>query len=128
LNLVQNRVKIDRFTGGSFPTALFSEQPVWGKQDTALTAKITVQQPTKAHIGLVLLLLKDLWTGDLPLGGEISVGRGRLKGQSATLTRKRADAASERWGITQTGNELRIDGDKARLEQFVTAFVEEVRQ
>jgi len=35
--------------------------------------------------GLLLLLLRDLWTGDLPLGGESSVGRGRLKGRSATL-------------------------------------------
>jgi len=128
LNRVQSRVKIDRFTGGSFPTALFSEQPVWGKRDTAVTTIITVQQPTYAQIGLVLLLLKDLWTGDLPLGGEISVGRGRLKGQKATLTYKRADAASEQWTITQAGDQLRIDGDQGRLEQFVTDFVQEVRQ
>lgn len=128
LHLVQSRVKIDRFTGGSFPTALFSEQPVWGQQDTTITARLTVQQPTWAQIGLVLLLLKDLWTGDLPLGGEISVGRGRLKGQRATLTYKRADVAPEQWTIIQASDELRVDDDKARLEQFVTAFVEEVRQ
>jgi len=128
LNRVQSRVKIDRFTGGSFPTALFSEQPVWGKRDTTVTTMITVQQPTYAQIGLVLLLLKDLWTGDLPLGGEISVGRGRLKGQKATLTYKRADAASEQWTITQTGDQLRVDGDKDRLEKFVTDFVKEVRE
>ena len=29
---IQNRVKIDRFTGGSFPGALFDEQPVHGKK------------------------------------------------------------------------------------------------
>jgi hypothetical protein len=38
------------------------------------------------EVGLMLLLLKDLWTGDLPLGGESSVGRGRLQGVSATIT------------------------------------------
>lgn len=128
LNRVQSRVKIDRFTGGSFPTALFSEQPVWGKRETTVTAMITVQQPAYAQIGLLLLLLKDLWTGDLPLGGEISVGRGRLKGQKAMLTYKRADAASEQWTITQTGGQLRVDGDKDRLEKFVTDFVKEVRE
>jgi len=127
LNLVQSRVKIDRFTGGSFPTALFSEQPVWGQKDTTITARITVQQPTKAQIGLVLLLLKDLWTGDLPLGGGISVGRGRLKGQRATLTYKRPDA-SQQWVITQGSDQLSIVGDKERLEQLVAVFVSEVRQ
>jgi hypothetical protein len=32
-----------------------------------------------------LLLLRDLWTEDLPIGGTSSVGRGRLKGRVATL-------------------------------------------
>lgn len=128
LNLVQSRVKIDRFTGGSYPTALFNEQPVWGQKDSTVTAGITVQQPTHAQIGLVLLLLKDLWLGDLPLGGEISVGRGRLKGHKAKLTYKRADAASHQWVITEDGDQLRVEGDKDHLEQFVAAFVQEVRQ
>ncbi|RMD60662.1 hypothetical protein D6833_09365 [Candidatus Parcubacteria bacterium] len=127
LPLVQTRVKIDRFTGGSFPTALFSEQPVWGQKDTTITARITIQQPTDAQIGLLLLLLKDLWTGDLPLGGEISVGRGRLKGQEAILTYKRPDNIRE-WKITQDDNQLTIEGDREQLEQFVTAFVQEVQQ
>jgi len=126
LNLVQTRVKIDRFTGGSFPTALFSEQPVWGKRDTSIYVRITIQQPTKAHIGLALLLLKDLWTGDLPLGGEISVGRGRLKGREATLTYKCPDT-TRRWTIRQQDNGLVIEGDWNRLEEFVSAFIEEVR-
>ena len=41
-----------------------------------------------AEIGLLLLVLKDLWTGDLPIGGESSVGRGRLRGKEATLSLK----------------------------------------
>lgn len=129
LELVQTRVKIDRFTGGSFPTALFSEQAVWGQKDTTITTKITVQQPTPAQIGLVLLLLKDLWTGDLPLGGEISVGRGRLTGKNVVLTYKRTGEDEPRcWTITQDGDGLRVEGDRNRLEEFVTAFVEEVKQ
>lgn len=126
LSLVQTRVKIDRFTGGSFPTALFSEQPVWGQKDTTIMVKITVRQPTAAQIGLVLLLLKDLWTGDLPLGGEISVGRGRLTGQKATLIYKRLGNTQE-WTLTQGDGQLDVAGDRSQLEQFVTAFVQEVR-
>lgn len=129
LELVQTRVKIDRFTDGSFPTALLSEQAVWGQKNTTITTKITVQQPTPAQIGLVLLLLKDLWTGDLPLGGEISVGRGRLTGKNAVLTYKRTGEDEPRcWTITQDGDGLRVEGDRNRLEEFVTAFVREVEQ
>jgi len=129
LELVQNRVKIDRFTGGSFPTALFNEQPVWGKRDTTVSIKITIQQPNPAQIGLLLLLLKDLWSGDLPLGGEISVGRGRLAGKNATLTYKgNGENNLQHWTITQDGEKLQVEGDQKILEGFVTAFVEEVWQ
>jgi len=84
---VQSRVKIDRFTGGSFPGALYEQQPVLGKthSDTAVTLSVELRNPAKEHIGLLLHLLKDLWSGDLPLGGEASVGRGRLRGLQATL-------------------------------------------
>ena len=83
--LVQTRVKIDRFTGGSYPAALFSEEPVFGTADTQLTMRLRIPDAKDKEVGLLLLLLRDLWTGDLPLGGESSVGRGRLKGRSATL-------------------------------------------
>lgn len=124
LELVQTRVKIDRFTGGSYPTALFNEQPVWGKTDTTVTVRMTIQQPTPVEIGLVLLLLKDLWTGDLPLGGEIGVGRGRLAGRKAILTYRRAgENEPQCWTITQDGDGLRVEGDQESLEKYVTAFV-----
>ena len=124
LKLVQSRVKIDRFTGGSFPTALFSEQPVWGQRGTTVTVKIVIQEPSEVHIGLALLLLKDLWTGDLPLGGEISVGRGRLTGQRAILTYTNMQP----WEISREDENLHVEGDRDRLEQFVSAFVREMQQ
>lgn len=123
LNIVQSRVKIDRFTGGICPTALFHEQPVFGL-DTGINIHILIQQPEDAQIGMLLLLLKDLWTGDLPLGGEVGVGRGRLRGESATLTFRSADPEPEHWIITQANNELEINGDKAKLEGFVNKFQE----
>jgi CRISPR/Cas system CSM-associated protein Csm3 (group 7 of RAMP superfamily) len=85
VDLVQSRIKIDRFTGGAYPGALFAEQPVFSGPDTLLDVNLTIQEPRDHEIGLLLLLLKDLWLGDLPLGGEVSVGRGRLRGISATL-------------------------------------------
>ncbi len=121
-DLVQNRVSIDRFTGGARETALFNEQPAFGGDDTVLKLEVRLLNPQNYEIGLLLLLLKDLWTGDLPLGGEASVGRGRLKGERATLTLQR-DGADQKWKIVANGQGLTVD-DRARgvLEQFVSAL------
>ncbi len=86
VDLVQSRVSIDRFTGGARDTALFNEQPALGGTETTLKMKVRLMQPQEHEVGLLLLLLKDLWTSDLPLGGESSVGRGRLIGRWADLT------------------------------------------
>jgi len=125
-DLVQSRVKIDRFTGGAYPQALFSEQPIWGKKgERAIEINVTLRQSHdskaeelfKAQAGLLLLVLKDLWTGDLPLGGESSVGRGRLRGKQATIT-----YGGERWTIEERGDgKLDIVGKEA-MDVFVNTF------
>ena len=111
---VQSRVKIDRFTGGSYPAALFDQLPVFGGR---VTLDLTVQSPSDADVGLLLLLLKDLWTGDLPLGGEASVGRGRLSGQRAELNWR-----GETWVIQAGTSGLQVDGDPDKLEKTVQAL------
>jgi CRISPR/Cas system CMR subunit Cmr4 (Cas7 group RAMP superfamily) len=82
---VQNRVSIDRFTGGTRVGALFNEQPLFGTTQSLVTVDLLLANPQEYEIGLLLMLLKDLWTGDLPLGGEISIGRGRLQGKNCQL-------------------------------------------
>ena len=121
LNLVQSRDKIERFTSGAYLEALFHEQPVFGL-DTGIKVDILIQQPENAQIGMLLLLLKDMWTSDLPLGGEVGIGRGRLRGESVTLTFRSADSEPEQWIIKQGKNGLEITGNKAKLEGFVQAL------
>ncbi|HWP47349.1 MAG TPA: RAMP superfamily CRISPR-associated protein [Candidatus Limnocylindrales bacterium] len=120
-DLVQNRVSIDRFTAGARETALFNEQPAFGGHDTTLTVDIRLVNPKDYEIGLLLLLLKDLWTGDLPLGGESSVGRGRLKGNRAILTFQ-GRGTSQRWEIGTNGQDLTVMEDREALEKFVSAL------
>ncbi|NKQ37377.1 MAG: hypothetical protein HF973_17395 [Chloroflexi bacterium] len=123
-DLVQNRVSIDRFTGGARDTALFNEQPVWGKPETRITVDLRLLNPTDADIGLLLLLLKDLWTGDLPLGGESSVGRGRLQGKNATLT-----LGETVWKIEDTNGRLQFGGNGSQEElqdKYLNAFLREM--
>lgn len=87
-DLVQNRIAIDRFTGGTLHGALFNEQPIFPKNGTQLKINLELRNPLNHEIGLLLLLLKDLWTGDLPVGGTSSIGRGRLQGEKAEITIK----------------------------------------
>jgi CRISPR/Cas system CSM-associated protein Csm3 (group 7 of RAMP superfamily) len=119
---VQTRVKIDRFTGGAYPQALFSEQPTFGGPNATVELSMSLRQPQDAEIGLLLLVLKDLWNGDLPLGGESSVGRGRLQGQSVTLIHRLRNA-TKTWHLVENGGRLLVRGDKADdLEHFVQEF------
>ncbi|MDX9955067.1 MAG: RAMP superfamily CRISPR-associated protein [Anaerolineae bacterium] len=124
LDLVQSRVKIDRFTGGAYPQALFSEQPLWGGPKSKVTVELELRDPKPAEIGLLLLVLKDLWTGDLPLGGESGVGRGRLAGREATLAHVTPQQTRE-WILTQgEGDTLNFSqGKPEELEAFVEAFL-----
>jgi CRISPR/Cas system CSM-associated protein Csm3 (group 7 of RAMP superfamily) len=128
-DLVQNRVSIDRFTGGARDTALFNEQPVWGKPETRITIDLHLINPMICEIGLLLLLLKDLWTGDLPLGGESSVGRGRLRGKETTLTYHYPGEEPIQWMIRDVDNRPEIEGSRDVLEGCVgwlNAYLQEV--
>ncbi|WP_204103976.1 MULTISPECIES: RAMP superfamily CRISPR-associated protein [Spirulina sp. CCY15215] len=120
-DLVQTRIAIDRFTGGAYHGALFDEQPIWGNDKTSLTINLEVRKPSNSEIGLLLLLLKDLWTGDLPIGGQSSIGRGRLKGIKVTLSRYKPDKTTE-WTISETDGQLQVS-DAEELEAFVQALV-----
>lgn len=127
--LVQNRIAIDRFTGGAYHGALFEEQPIFGGDKTIVTIELELRNPYNHEIGLLLLLLKDLWTSDLPVGGESSIGRGRLQGKNATLTqyiwdREKKLQHKEVWTIDQTGEkEPLVVSDSGRLEKFVQKLV-----
>lgn len=116
---VQNRVSIDRFTGGTRDGALFNEQPLFGGAQSLVVVDLQLENPQEYEIGLLLLLLKDLWTGDLPLGGEISVGRGRLRGRNCHLEYRNGQAQS--WDLhANEANGLHVTaGNSQVLEQYV---------
>jgi CRISPR/Cas system CSM-associated protein Csm3 (group 7 of RAMP superfamily) len=119
--LVQSRVAIDRFTGGALESALFEEQPVFGGQ---VTLKFSIKDPSEAEVGLLLLVLKDLWTGFIPIGGEASVGRGRLCGRHALICHN-----GQKWQLQADGNGGVVGAETAvQLEEYVTHFVNEMKR
>jgi len=117
-SLVQHRIRVDRFTGGALDRFLFTEAPVFaddGAEGIAddeaggnLVVDLELRAPTDAEIGLLLLLLKDLWIGDLPLGGEAGAGRGRLRGIHATLTRRLPGEGATRWHLEDKDGRLEV--------------------
>ncbi len=123
-DLVQHRVSIDRFTGGALPTALFNQQAAIGLPGTVVILSLWLRAPENHEIGLLLLLMKDLWTSDLPLGGESSVGRGRLQGQRLTLGYHTVEEQPKYWNITAASKDaLQVSGEpQQQLEDFVDAL------
>lgn len=108
--LIQDRVKINRFTGGAYETGLFNAQPLFpiaaaGGKETQVRLVFQLEKPEEAEIGLALLLLKDLWTGDLPLGGETGIGRGRLRGLRARLTYQQPGKERLTWELAAVGDD-----------------------
>lgn len=116
-SLVITRVKIDRFTGGAYESALFSEEPAIGTPETRLTLDLDLRAPKETELGLMLLLLKDLWTGDLPIGGESGIGRGRLTGLEATL-----EAPQGKWVFKADGDKVQVTPSADQPEEWVKAF------
>jgi CRISPR/Cas system CSM-associated protein Csm3 (group 7 of RAMP superfamily) len=114
---VQTRVKIDRFTGGTLPTALFSEQPIFPRSEAKVTFTLTIRAAQAWEKGVLLLVLKDLWTGDLAIGGSSSIGRGRFRGLKASIV----DGEQT---IALSANGLPADAaQRETLQGYVTALV-----
>lgn len=80
----QARIAIDRFTGGVVDSALFDEQPEVGG---GVKVTLELRDPQPGELGLVLLVVKDLLDGRLPVGGTSSVGRGFFSGTATVEIR-----------------------------------------
>ncbi len=115
---VNNRIKIDRFTGGTIESALFDTMPVYTDfKDKVRNVKITINKYEPYEAGLILLVLKDLWTGDLAVGGEKNIGRGVFNGSYADISWNTHDVH-----IESDHNKISKEA-KERLEELVKALV-----
>lgn len=78
-SLHETRIRIDRFTGGVFSGALLEEEPVYR---SGARCRLELRNPKRCHAGLMVLVIKDLLDGLIPVGGTVSVGRGILTGSA----------------------------------------------
>ena len=123
---IQTRNRIDRFTGGTIDNALFTEEPIWqiDKQANPIKLNLTIKNCTKAQAGLILLILKDLWLGNLPIGGGKSIGRGVLQGRKCQIIAPKL-LHNENFTIEEA-NTFKTTGNKQDLENLVQALVGEL--
>ncbi len=116
---LHHRIKIDRFSGGTIESALFDTRPVFTNfDDKVQNIKISIQDYEDYEAGLLLLVLKDLWTGDLAVGGEKNIGRGVFQGCWAEIAWDGQEPA------LHLNENFTVAPDKARgaLEEFVNAL------
>lgn len=113
----QPRIRVDRFTGGAMNGALFQDHPVRNTKGDAVTfpLRMTVKNCNDAEAGLVMLLVKDLMTGQVTLGANRTIGYGRVQGKSVTV-----QYHGESYTID--GNGKVTAGEAAHLENLVIAL------
>ena len=117
----QSRIRIDRFTNAVMAGGLFTSEPIRQDNDEpTVRMKMTVKECQDYEAGLLLFVLKDLWTGVLPLGGEKLIGRGILQGLRAKIAYR-----GNSFEIIEN-NGMVINGAQGLLEDCATALVERV--
>lgn len=119
----QTRNRIDRFTGSTIEGALFCEEPVWQQKRDAKTITLNASLRNcnnKAEAGLMLLLLKDLWLGNMNIGSGKGIGRGVLRGVHCQI-----DYAGNTYTM-ENKNGFTLTGNKDELEACVQALVGEL--
>ena len=99
----QPRIRVDRFTGG------------------AMNGALTIKSCNDAEAGLVMLLVKDLMTGQVTLGANRTIGYGRVQGKSVTV-----QYHGESYTID--GNGKVTAGEAAHLENLVIALQQRIKE
>ena len=110
------RNKIDRFTGGTLQGTLFTTKPLYQKNFPAPTLHVhfEIVDAKDFEVGLALFLLRDLWLGNVAVGGEKSIGRGTLKGLSAKINFGGATYELDEGG--------KVVGDATTLSEFAKSI------
>ncbi len=114
-----SRNRIDRFTGSTVDTALFTDEPVWQQEkgQAPIKLRVCMKNCTEAEAGLMLLLLKDLWLGNINVGSGKGSGRGVLRGSHCEISYQGKDyVLDDKAGFS-------LQGAKDVLEGYVQKLV-----
>lgn len=120
---VQHRIRIDRFTGGVIEGALFDSMPLFRKNDEQVVQLVLESENcTAEEAQLLLMVLKDLWTGDLAVGGEKNVGRGVFIGKRAVI-----EWGGQAWELQGENGGLSAEAQES-LQKLQAALLADMRK
>lgn len=80
------RIRINKFTGGVIPHALFTDEPFGSPVTTVIKLDSSFSQQEKA-CGLILFALRDVALGLVTLGSGSSIGRGVVEVNEISICR-----------------------------------------
>ena len=119
-DVAHTRNKIDRFTGGVLQGTLFTTKPVWQKNfdAPAITIHFEIHNAADYEAALGICLLRDLWLGNVAIGGEKSIGRGTVKGLSADIHFKGKTYKLDKNGKVTFGNSDELSKISASIKDW----------
>lgn len=116
--IIYNRIKIDRFTGGVMTGSLVNDIPVKGKtQFDIIYRKKGDKYFDNYAVGILTLALRDLGTENLPLGGTSNIGRGRFKADIMCLDDE-GDTIKIDFNKRTTSNEKKLNSYVSAVKSF----------
>lgn len=83
-DVVYNRIAVDKFTAGVRMGGKFDARPLEGKFRIHLSL-MDGDEHREAHIGLLLLALRDIFSERVALGSGNNIGYGRIRGVKISL-------------------------------------------
>ena len=127
VTITRNRIKIDRWQGGTIKGALLKNELCCTKEGNTVTIKAVIRYPVehdsteelrrKQAVALVFLGLRDMGAGYLPLGSETTVGYGRFEGKKLEIN-----------GYTYTfsfeNGRASLSGDESYIQAFLDSLKE----
>jgi hypothetical protein len=118
-------VRIDRLTQGVAKGALFDEEIDCGGR---LEVRFELRRPEPGEVGLLVLLLKDLLSGDLAVGGTVSIGRGTMTGSALLAYPNEEPIALDPLGSLEPVFLERLDREIGRFRDYATLTKGEAAQ
>ena len=116
----QNRIRVDRFTGGVMNGALFADHPLRNTKGKTLTfpLHIRIKDCSDSEAGLVMLLVKDFMTGQVTMGANRTIGCGRIRGNSVTIRYNDESYVIDGSGKVVTGQVETLESLVQSLHQY----------
>lgn len=109
--------KVDRLTGSSYNNALFSQRDIEGK--ATIKFRLSCYEENKAYIYPILIILRNIGLGMIPIGGRSSIGLGEFKADHIEIITNE-DRLNIKFNHNNE-NQMIID-DNTKLNEFIEAF------